>query len=532
MSKVVLLAINAKYVHSSLAVWVLDGGVSKYSRLTHDVNVVEATINQTTSDIVARIAELTPDVVGISAYIWNADKLPNLIGSLRRQLPKAKFVLGGPEAANNAEYWLEHGADHVLRGEGEHSFPALLDSLAAGIAGTLPPTDQERFSVPIDPYCKAYFDALCGRIAYLETSRGCPFHCSFCLSAGTSVNFFPLNTVKEQIYKLSRSGAQTVKLVDRTFNCNADRAYDLLDYIIRLDTDCCFHFEVAADLFDARTLSLLAAAPPGRVQLEIGLQSFFEPALKATSRQTDIEKAEKNIRILLEKQNIHIHIDLIAGLPHESPADFQKSFNRAYALGAHTLQLGFLKLLHGSALRVQAEDFGIQYNAKPPYEITSSPWMSAEDLRVLKLAVNALQHTCNKGRFLSTLKYVLTASGMDPFSLFSALGEAAPNFRTHLDVYAGRLYDYCASLPGVDVDKLRDFMACDWLTMVRGRNMPLFLKVPDRRQKKLLSSAEELLRHEIARNEAAILLSGKGVFIDSADRDPVTGLYRLHFLEL
>jgi len=535
------LAINAKYVHSSLAVWILAGGVSKYARAPHDVKVVEATIHQENCDIAGQVAVFAPDVVGISTYIWNADKLLELLNLLKEKLPKAIIVLGGPEASYNSEYWLACGADYVLCGEGEYSFPLLLDTLGDAkpkqsepehpIEAVVPSEPSEPIA-PIDPYSDAYFDALGGRIAYIETSRGCPYQCSFCLSGGSIVSFFPLDTVKKQLYKLSCAGAKTIKLVDRTFNCNANRACELFEYIIGLDTTCCFHFEVAADLFDERQLSILSRAPAGRIQLEAGLQSFYEPALKASSRHTDIKKAEKNIRLLLKNKNIHIHVDLIAGLPYETLSDFQVGFNRAFALGAHTLQLGFLKLLHGSTIRSQAEELKIQYNSRPPYEISRSPWLSAEDLRILSQTENALQHTYNKSRFLSTLEYVKSVSELSPFSLFRALGEAAPNHGTDLADYAQQIYDCFAKLPSVRDDKLQDCMVCDWLSMVKGKNLPRFLLNLDRRHAQLIKAAESLFGHTVARNEAAILRSGVGVVVDSNDRDPVTGLYRLSFIPL
>jgi len=372
MSRTVILAINAKYAHSSLAVWVLAESVRRYAEFPHDVRIAETNINQKVNEIADETASHMPDVVGISVYIWNAGMLPGLIKVLRERLPIAVFVLGGPEASHNAEYWLNHGADYVLEGEGERSFPALLDELSRSKSGFAfhetqdwPPDEY------IDPYAEAYFAALNNRIAYIETSRGCPFTCAFCLSGSSGVRFFPLSAAKEQIRKLAASGARTIKFVDRTFNCNPGRAYELFEYVISLDTTRCFHFEVAADLFDARTLELLQTAPPGRIQLEAGLQSFYEPALKASSRRTDLSKAEENIRMLLRNGNIHVHVDLIAGLPHERLNDFKDGFDRAYALGAHTLQLGFLKLLHGSALREKATS--IVFTKEPPYEIMSSP---------------------------------------------------------------------------------------------------------------------------------------------------------------
>ena len=225
MSKVVLLSINAKYVHSSLAVWFLSAGVKEYSRLRHDVEVVEATIKQDNADIAERAADHMPDIIGISTYIWNAGKLPGLLKLLRQKLPDAVFALGGPEASHNAGYWIETGADYVLRGEGEQSFPALLDALEENDAAalkTIPGLCYKNggfHSNPgfktsanlIDPYGSAYFDALDGRIAYIETSRGCPFKCAYCLSGGSKLKFFPLDKIKEQVFRLSQSGAKTIK---------------------------------------------------------------------------------------------------------------------------------------------------------------------------------------------------------------------------------------------------------------------------------------------------------------------------------
>lgn len=521
-NKITLLAINAKYVHSSLAVWYLAEAVSQFSCSEYEISVVEATINQPDGDILAQIAATTPDVLGISAYIWNARKLEALLKDIRASLPDATLVLGGPEASYNAAHWLSQGADFVIRGEGERSFPLLLDALADGT-----PVNTQ-IEAPndtiINPYTDAYFNALNGRIAYLETSRGCPFQCAFCLSGGSRLRFFPLDEAKEQLYKLSKSGAKTIKLVDRTFNCNADRAYALFEYVIGLDTQCCFHFEVAADLFDERTLSLLRSAPPGRIQLEAGLQSFHEPALNAVARRTSLEKAEQNLNILLDGRNIHIHVDLIAGLPQETLADFRRSFDRAYAIGAHTLQLGFLKLLHGSALREQAEQWGLCYNKEPPYEIISSPWLGAEELDVIRQVEHALQRVYNSGRFAETVRYVLSSTGIAPFELYHTLGKFASGYGVQLDSFAEQCYACFAGLPGASADTLCDRMICDWLCCMRGKNMPSFLRIWD---KQAVAYAERVLGRKIERSEAAVLRTGEYVFIDSDAVDPVTGRYTL-----
>jgi len=341
-----------------------------------------------------------------------------------------------------------------------------------------------------------------------------------------------VETAKEWLRKLSVSGARTIKMVDRTFNCDAKRAYELFEYVIGLETNSRFHFEVAADLFDERTLKLLGTAPPGRIQLEAGLQSFFLPALEASYRKTDLERSELCIKTLHDGRNIHLHVDLIAGLPYETLHDFKNSFDRAYSLGAHTLQLGFLKLLHGSALREKAASLGIIYSSDAPYEIQSSPWLSAGDIQILKHTENSLQHTYNKGRFLSVLEYVLSVSNLRPFSLFFKLGEEAPNHGIDLAAYARLVFDICALLPGVDEKELRDKMVRDWLGMVKGKNMPDFMRNPDDRKGRALKLAQRRLGHGLRREEAAILLSGKAVFVDSNDRDPVTGSYRIYEVEI
>jgi radical SAM superfamily enzyme YgiQ (UPF0313 family) len=524
MSKVVILAINARYVHSSLAAWLLAQGVAQLARGSHDVAVVEANINQSNTEIVQLVTAYRPDVVGISTYIWNAGKLSDLMKMLRELMPRAIIVLGGPEAAHNGSYWLDEGADYVLKGEGEASFPALLDELAGDV-----PEKTIQLNKFVDPYTDACIAALKGKIAYIESSRGCPFSCAFCLSGSDAVRFFPMDAVKHQLDKLAKADVRIIKFVDRTFNWDAKRAYELIEYIIGLNTPNSFHFEVAADLFDEPALALLATAPPGKIQIEAGLQSFFAPALAAVGRQADLDKAVKNLKWILRPDNIHVHVDLISGLPHETLEDFANSFDAAYAVGAHTLQLGFLKMLHGSALRENEKS--IVYSAKPPYEIISSPWMSGADLEILKRTENALQNTHNKGRFLTAIHYVLSASKLRPFALYRLMGEAVPKNGMSLEDYAKQLYDFCIKLSGVKPDVLLSHMICDWMGMVKGVNMPIFMKIGSKQQLvPVIKAAEATLGRKIRRNEAAVLPSGEGIFVDSGNRNPVTGLYELYFV--
>jgi len=296
-----------------------------------------------------------------------------------------------------------------------------------------------------------------------------------------------------------------IKFTDRTFNCNERRAYEIFEFIISLNTDKCFHFEVAADLFTDDCLELLSTAPSGRIQLEIGVQSFYEPTLKAVSRKTDLAKVCENIKRLVFGGNIHIHAGLIAGLPLETLDNFKDSFNLAYSLKAHHLQPGFLKMLHGSSLR--RDNPGIVFNATPPYEITSSPWLSAADLAVIKRVEYALENTYNKGRFLTAL----SLSELDAFSLFEKIGyDTSP-----LNIYH------------ILGEKSLEYMICDFLSAQKGENMPDFMKSDN---KAVREAAKSRLCRKIRRCEAAVLPSGRGVYVDSENRDKVTGLYKLYFV--
>ena len=543
--KIVLLAVNSKYVHSSLAVWYLAGGIKKYAQNRHNAVVIESTINKKTAETVEMIVSHKPDIVGISSYIWNTKMLPILIDEIKKQLSEVIILLGGPEASHNAGFWLSKGVRYVLCGEGEHHISLLLDALESkddealkhipGLCfltdgNTVTNPQSEPSDIYINPYSEEYFNSLDGAIAYIESSRGCPFNCSYCLSAGDKVRFFPLEETKENIDRLILSGTKTVKFVDRTFNCNLERAKEIIRYIIELDTGCCFHFELVADLFDEELLMLLKYAPPGRIRLEIGIQSFNEDTLEAVSRKTDIALVIKNIKHLIENQNIHIHIDLIAGLPYETYQLFKTGFNIAYNLGAHTLQLGFLKFLYGSEMRNLADRYEINYSNEPPYEILDSKWISAEEINSIECAENALQNTYNKGRFRATLHYVLMNSSFEPFDLFRKLGENVPHHMISLQNYAADIYMFLSSLSGVDEKRLRDCMVYDILGMTRGKAMPNLLRITGNERRKLITEVEALLKHKVDDDTVELLSSGRGAYVEDSSRDQVTGLYAVKLI--
>lgn len=541
---VVLLAINAKYIHSALSVWLISAGIKAFAKHSYDVCVLEATINQNASEIASMVLQHNPQVVGISAYIWNARILPSVISLLKESSPDIVIVLGGHEAIHNKDYWLEEGADYVLDGEGEYTFPAFLDTLYekgefAGDRAGQPDCAFDLLSevnvaskpqcnaASVNPYTAEYLSTLSTKISYIETSRGCPFSCSFCLSANEPVKYFPLDTVKKQLFALASSGTKIIKFVDRTFNSDCARAYEILDYIINSDFGCTFHFEAAPDLFDEATMTLLKSAPAGKIQFELGIQSFHKPALEYCSCVIDLDKAAYTTERLVDMGNIHVHIGLIAGLPYETLPDFVDTFNRAFALKAHNLQLGFLKLLRGSRLRANARDLEITFSATPPYEIISSPWLSQDDLATLKLAEHALNLTYNKSRFITALDYTLDVTGIDAFSLFLKLGSYSPGRGKQLEDYIKDVFCFCKNFDGVDENTLKDKLIYDWLGMVKGKNLPEFLITAHKDREPVFSAAQQKLGRAPRKEEYALLRSGHGIFVDSNARNPVTGLYEV-----
>lgn len=553
-----ICALHSQYVHSALAPWYLKAAADSWCLLPQTVTVWEGTVNQPVEVIQDALMAEKADVLAFSCYIWNMSTIRRLLPELRKRAPETVFLLGGPEASYRAAELLEElpMVAAVQEGEGERSFAHLLDRLAQGIpftdvpgvwsrseAGEIvhqpaPPVTED----PPSPYATDYLTALKGRIAYLETSRGCPFSCAFCLSGRREgVRFFDLERAKRDIVSLANAGARTIKLVDRTFNCRPDRTYELLSFIMKHEGSSIpvgrrFHFEVAADLFDEKTLTLLNAAPPGLFQLEAGLQSFYPPTLEAVTRKTDVEKLCRHLTRLLAPGNIHVHIDLIAGLPEENLERFAQSFNRAYWLGPHVLQLGFLKLLPGSRLRAQAETLGYRYDPLPPYEFESCPWMDTDGKARLHRLEDVLERLYNSGRFLWTLAYVLKRTGVSPFSFFDGMAqtlfEQGKDTRgISLDAYTALTYAYCAGLPGIAPDRLRDIMACDLLVSSRNGRLPPCLQIEDKRLGRV--KRELSARHpKGTRRGVAILYSfgERAVVTDyETSPDPVTNRYALRW---
>lgn len=550
----VICVLNSQYIHSSLAPWCLLAGADSYCKSGINVKVTEGTINEKIENVASRIIKQNPKVIGFSCYIWNITETIELLTLIKSKLPNAVIILGGPEVSYNAEEILKKHelVDYVISGEGEKPFALLLNAIYKNtdiknipgicyrnkekIIVSPPNTPTEE---PPSPYTQKYFDSLKGRIAYLETSRGCPYSCAFCLSGRCgSVRFFDLERAKKELLLLANSGTKTVKLVDRTFNANKKRANELYKFIIEnygknIPDGACFHFEIAGDILDDEMLDILSKAPVGAMQLEIGLQSFNPVTLQAINRKTNVERLKKNIRGLVKNANMHIHIDLIAGLPYEDLQSFKKSFNIAYSLKPNMLQLGFLKLLYGAPMREEHEKYPCTYSNTPPYEVIETPWITNEELSALHYAEDALERLYNSGRFLNTLQYIFKQTECSPFELFDKFGRFSAENGTakiSLDDYTALIFGYFKNIKGIDKVRLRDIMVCDRLTTNASGKLPPVLKVKDPELKNQIRKFElenSKPSKGLKRGYAILYSENTLVYVDYKNRNPITGKYTL-----
>jgi len=486
---------------------------------------MESTINGDVETFAHKIISEKPDVVSFSCYIWNITKTIEICRIIKEN-HDCKIVLGGPEVAYRQEDVLTKFdfIDFVLSGEGEWTFPDFLDNMNGDlsiVSGLSYRKDGEIFTIPEkeytdtppSPFSDEFFKNLNGRISYIETSRGCPYRCAFCLSGRCSpLRFFDLERVKSDIIKLANSGTQTVKFVDRTFNADYKRANEILTFIKEnygkeIPQNVCFHFEIAGDILKDSTLEILSSMPNGAVQLEIGMQSFNEETLKAINRRTNTKKLIQNIKKLISFNNMHIHIDLIAGLTGEDLESFKNSFNIGYSLKAHMLQMGFLKLLYGADMRENSEKYPCTFNDEPPYEVTSTPWLSNSEIKMLKKCEDAVDRLYNSGRFLLTLDYLTDEIGISPFDVFNDFGNAVDGNKMRLCDYAEKLYTYFECK--CDREILREKILCDLLSSSSSVQIPEILKRKDILYKQIKKHFIENVDKNI---KIAILYSTNQVF--------------------
>lgn len=547
--KILIFALNSKFIHSSLAPWYLKAAIEKGTDTK--VKVVEGTINESEDELISRILHNEFDLIGFSTYIWNKKLVLLLAKKVKQYKPGVKVVLGGPEVSYNAKTILEENffVDFIISGEGEEPFEQIakdvpyeeIDGLSFRKNGTIviKPPHVSKFD-PLFPYTDEYLKALNNRIAYIETSRGCPFNCAFCLSGRCGgVRFFDLDESKRKILLLANSGTQTVKFIDRTFNANKKRAIELFEFIIdnyndgNIPPSVCFHFEIEGELVDEDTINVLKTSPNGLFQFEIGLQSFNEKTLEYINRKTNLNKLTSAIKEIISLGNIHVHIDLIAGMSYESYESFKNSFNEAILLRPHMLQLGFLKLLHGAEMREDTKKFQFEYSSEPPYEVISTEWMTKDELKQLHLFENIFEKIYNSARFRNTCEYIFSSTE----NVFESIMDFAQfcdreKVKNTLDDFTLAMMNYFGGQLYINRRELRDYLAIDRLSTNKMGTLPEFLKIHSPIIKKMLCELEKdkvTRREKNVKRSATILPSmNKFIYVDYKNIDKVQKSYRIN----
>lgn len=434
--KILLAACNAKYIHSNLAVYDLKAYSSDYDE---HVILREYTINQPKDEILKDIYSSGADVVCFSCYIWNISFVRELIRDLVKILPKTAFWAGGPEVSYDAEKFLTEMPEMtgVMVGEGEKTFHDLLEFYIDGkdsleeISGIAYRTGdkiihngwRELMDLSAIPFVYEHLEKFENRIIYYESSRGCPFSCSYCLSSiDKKLRFRDLELVKKELQFFLDHRVPQVKFVDRTFNCKHEHAMTIWKYILEHDNGVTnFHFEISADLLREEEMELMSQMRPGLIQLEIGVQSTNPETIRAIHRHMDLKKLEHCVNRVHSFRNIHQHLDLIAGLPYEDYDTFHQSFNDVYQMKPDQLQLGFLKVLKGSLMQKEVEVYGIVYKEKEPYEVLSTNWLTYGEVLKLKMVESMVEVYYNSGQFWHTLEYLVPFE-KDAFTFYEKLG--------------------------------------------------------------------------------------------------------------
>ncbi len=435
--KAVLVAINAKYIHSNLAVYSLwkNAGVNR-----EHIDLCQYTINNQMDAVVRDIYERRPQVLFFSCYVWNIEYVKDIARELFKLLPDVDIWLGGPEVSFEGREFLENNNyfKGIMIGEGEVTFSALLDFYCekncslAEIAGLMYREGVEVVATSCRQLCdlndvEFVYDDLSefeNKIIYYESSRGCPFRCSYCMSSvDKTVRFRALEKVKKELMFFLDNKVPQVKFIDRTFNIDVRRTMEILRFLADNDNGVTnFHFEVAADIITDEEIELLKELRPGYVQLEIGVQSTNPATIMEIDRKMDFSKVAEVAAKLIAADNMHIHLDLIAGLPKEDLASFKNSFNEVYALQPHELQLGFLKVLKGSKMHEKAAEYGIVYGDKAPYEVLMTKWLTFDDIICLKEVEEMLEVYYNSGLFVNSLKVILERFE-SPFDMYRGLAD-------------------------------------------------------------------------------------------------------------
>ncbi len=504
MKKIVLAALSAKFIHSSLALRYL----TKFNdnKEKHHIQTMEFTINQRLDHIADEIFRQQPDVILFSCYIWNVEMLKQLCPLLKKILPNCVIGFGGPEVSYESDKFLQDNSavDLVMRGEGEQIFTEYLDYLDNSTPASLHDVKGLTFrdgdaiistpqQEPLDlallpfPYEDDFSDVQ-NQIIYYESSRGCPYSCGYCLSSiEKGVRFVPLEKVLPDLQKFLDAKVKQVKFIDRTFNCKKSHAMGIWQYLHEHDNGVTnFHFEITADLIDQGTIDFLKTVRKGLFQFEIGVQSTNPQTIEAINRNVDFTKLSGIVKQIKQGGNIHQHLDLIAGLPHEDYDSFGRSFNDVYALQPEQLQLGFLKVLKGSMIYHRQHDFDIVYTDIAPYEVLTTHKLPYADTLRLKYIEEMVENYYNSGKFLNTLEYLVPLYD-SPFAFFEQLSQywIAREYHQKSQSKLGLcdlLWDFVQQNSKVDLRKFQWLLKFDLALHEKPKKMPAWLTVSNDNQ--------------------------------------------------
>ena len=537
--KILLAACNAKYIHSNLAVYDLKAYSSDYDK---EVLLREYTINQPKDEILKDIYGSGADVVCFSCYIWNISFVRELIRDLAKILPETAFWAGGPEVSYDAEKFLTEMPEMtgVLVGEGEKTFHDLLEYYIDG-KGSLGEIRgiayrdgeeirhngwRELMNLSEIPFVYQHLEEFENRIIYYESSRGCPFSCSYCLSSiDKKLRFRDLELVKKELQFFLDHKVPQVKFVDRTFNCKHEHAMTIWKYILEHDNGVTnFHFEVSADLLRDEEMDLMAKMRPGLIQLEIGVQSTNPETIRAIHRHMDLDKLKRCVDRVHSFRNIHQHLDLIAGLPYEDYDTFHRSFNDVYQMKPDQLQLGFLKVLKGSLMKEEAEKYGIVHKEKEPYEVLSTKWLPYGDVLKLKAVESMVEVYYNSGQFQHTLEYLVPLA-KDAFTFYESLG-AFYEKKGYSEISHSRmrryeiLLEYLQEETDVSVEKASQKMLYDLYLREKLKKRPSF--APDQKVYETAIWDYRKANHISKTAHIEVFEDGRAVLFDYERRDPLS----------
>ena len=541
--KILLAACNAKYIHSNLAVYNLKSCSGEYSSR---VVVKEYTINQIRDDILEDIYLEQPDVVCFSCYIWNISFVRELVPDLKKILPQVEFWAGGPEVSYDAVEFLKKNPAFfgVMVGEGEETFHELAGyyierkpETLSGIRGVAFRDEnkgrdivhtgwRELMDLSKVPFAYSNLTEFKNRIIYYESSRGCPFSCSYCLSSiDKKLRFRDIELVKKELQFFIDNKVPQVKFVDRTFNCKHDHAMEIWRYITENDNGITnFHFEISADLLRAEELALMKTMRPGLIQLEIGVQSTNPQTIKAIRRTMDFEKLKGIVEQIHSFGNIHQHLDLIAGLPYEGYDSFHKSFCDVYALRPEQFQLGFLKVLKGSHMMEMTGEYQILYKDREPYEVLSTAWLTYGEILRLKMVESMVEVYYNSGQFKNTLVF-LEKYFDDPFRMYEALGRFYEK-KGYSEISHSRmrryeiLMEFAGEQKEIPSEALSDVMLLDLYLRENLKSRPSFASDQKPYERLIWDYRKAKKIPKTAHIE--VFRDGKKLLFDYTDRDPLT----------